>query len=216
MKKITFLIIAVLVLSLSLVIGCTRTKYLCPDGTTVDRLEECSGGVEVPDEEPPLDEEGCTKKEAYTVEVPYEDSEYYFVKVGVGEKFCEARNYDNTLERSTPYMTTVDGQEKWVCRVSITNNENESGEWKASVKFITTTSGGGPESEEITRTIEAKSTETFMFYLELEEGKEVSECVPQQVSAVWEDCHYSFYSTEKKKRTVTKYRNETKYRMVPC
>ncbi len=149
----------------------------------------------------------CTKQEEYTVKVPYNDTEFYYVREGVGRPTCKEEPYTN-------FDLNVDSLGKR-CVITVTNNGNITGEWIIKAKFITTNAGGGPESDPLTKEIAPGETKKFEYTYEQSDTPMSCTNVNVKVPSV-EKCKYTFYQNVTKKRTVTKYREETRYRTVPC
>ena len=193
--RILSAIMSLMIVALLLAAGCSDSQPSAPstgastgDGATA----------------PPT---GKTCTETYTGQVPYNDTEFYYEKEGVGRKFCQAEPY-------TDFTHKIDSLGK-ICNIYITNNGNITGDWIIKAKFITTSAGGGPESEPITKTIATGKTELFSF--QYDQADTPTSCINKNVEIpTIEKCKYSFYSDVKKSRTVVKYREGELTRQVPC
>lgn len=159
----------------------------------------------------------CTKQEAYTVDVPFNETEFYYVPVGVGRAFCQEEPYSEYDVKVSPAGKS--------CFMYISNKGNITGEWRMRVKFITTNAGGGPESDLVSH--EIKPGETVKFDFTYDQSDTPMNCLNGCTSIGSSDkegcaapyvevCKYSFYTNETRTRTVTKYKQETRYKTVPC
>ncbi|MBD3313342.1 hypothetical protein GF345_02780 [Candidatus Woesearchaeota archaeon] len=149
----------------------------------------------------------CTMQEEYTVQVPYNETEFYYVKEGVGRPFCEEEQYTDFTIDVVPLGKR--------CDIKVNNHGNVTGDWTLKAKFITTSAGGGPESEPKTKEIQAGETATFEFHYDQSDVPSSCRNINVKTPSV-EICKYSFYQDVRKSRTVTKFREETKTRTVPC
>ena len=153
---------------------------------------------------------GKTCTETYTANVPYNKTEFYYEDVCVGRMFCEAASY-------TDFDMRIESLGK-VCNIYITNTGNLSGDWTMVAKFITTNSGGGPESEPQTQSIDIGDSKKFSF--QYPQSDTPSSCVNvnnKQKVPTTEVCKCGGgYTKAKKSRTIVDYRDEQKTRDVPC
>ncbi|MCX8147356.1 MAG: hypothetical protein N3D84_02725 [Candidatus Woesearchaeota archaeon] len=149
----------------------------------------------------------CTKEEPYIVQVPYNETEFYYVKEGVGRPFCSEEPY-------TGFELNVVSLGK-LCQIYIHNFGNITGEWTIKAKFIENEAGGGQETAPITKEIKAGETAKFDFIYNGQYTPLSCRNVNVKVPSV-EVCKYTFYQNVRKSKIVTKYKNETRYRTVPC
>lgn len=150
----------------------------------------------------------CTRQEAYTVQVPYNDTEYEWVEVCYDrQEYCKEKAYtDFTLD-----LTRVGNK----CVMAVRNTGDIGGEWMLHARFVITAAGGGPCSEPVTKTIAPGKTERFEFAYT---GKDPllrceKTCSEDEVPTV-KDCPCYTRGKERKPVLVTKYRSETRYRDV--
>ena len=181
-------------LILMLLVGVLAVISACQSG--MDQGAEENGGE-------------CTKQEAYTVKVPYNDTEHYYVREGVGRPTCREQPY-------TDFTLDVNSLGKR-CIITVTNKGNITGDWTIKAKFITSTvaGGGGPESDPLTKEIAPGETKQFEYTHEQSDTPRSCTNINVKIPSV-EKCRYTFYQNVTKKRTVTKFREETRYRTVPC
>jgi len=168
-------------------------------------VEQPNDNTGQPVEDVPVETgENCrTVTEKYVAQVPYNRTEYYYVKEGVGREYCEETTY-------TDYSIKVSSLGK-TCDVKLSNTGNLSGEFTLKAKFITTSAGGGPESEPMTKEVYAGDVVTYHFVYGGD--SDVSSCKHDVISTpVLKTCHYSFYQDVRKSRLVTEYKNETRAR----
>ncbi|MFO8016931.1 MAG: hypothetical protein R6U32_07565 [Candidatus Woesearchaeota archaeon] len=153
-------------------------------------------------------EEKCVKREAYTVRVPYNDTEYEVVEYCMDSReYCKETSYtDFNLDLKRVGNT---------CVMVVENTGDVEGEWKLHGRFVTTSAGGGPCSDPVVKTISPGETERFEFEYEGDDALLRCEksCEEDEVPTV-KDC--PCYTTGEKRvpKLVTKYRNETRYRNV--
>lgn len=159
----------------------------------------------------------CTKQQEVTVQVPYNETEFYYVEVGIGRPHCNEEPY-------TEFTTQVIPLGKR-CQIVLTNKGNVTGEFALKAKFITTNAGGGPESDVVAKTV--KPGEKAVFEFEYDQSDIPSSCTNACNYAVVtasngckiptvEVCKYSFSSNETRTRTVTKFREEKRMQTVAC
>lgn len=157
---------------------------------------------------------GCVPfvmQESYTVEVPYETTETYVEKRGIGEKSCKTSKYDYITELGWS-LEAINDSAFFRCTVSVANEGDKIGEWTLHVKFITTDAGGGPESEPLTKIINPGQTKDFDFYYPTNKSITCRHTIDD--APVKEVCVYPFYENIKRIETVTKNRTETRQRNV--
>jgi len=155
----------------------------------------------------------CEKQEEYTVQVPYNDTEFYYIEEGVGRPFCEMVPYTN--------FDLKDENLGNMCRITVNNKGNVSDDWTLRVKFINTASGGGPVSDPVTKYVGEGQTVVFEF--PYSGTDRIIGCdhnrvgVSQEIPQV-ETCKYSFYQKVRKSRSILRYKTETRTRtvMVDC
>lgn len=156
----------------------------------------------------------CTKQEAYTARVPYNETEFYYVKEGTGRPFCQEEPYTDFTIKVVPLGK--------VCQIFVTNTGNITGDWVFKAKFITTNSGGGPESEPQTKEIKPGETAKFEFTYTQSDIPSTCQNACTNVASDGcktpsiEVCKYTFTQDVRKSRVITKFRNETRYRTVSC
>lgn len=183
------------------ILSCATTKYVCSDGTVADDPSLCPGGEGVEVKEP------CVKQEAYTVEVPYNDTEFYYVWEGAGTPYCNEKTYtDYDYEMSRVGNT---------CIITVTNTGDLTGNWTIHVKFIDNQFGGGPESESITHELAPGEKADFSFEYTGENILQYCKNINDEVPVV-RDCKYPYQEKVRKAKLVVRYKNETRYRNVTC
>lgn len=159
----------------------------------------------------------CTKQQEVTVQVPYNETEFYYVQVGIGRPHCNEEPY-------TEFTTQVIPLGKR-CQIALTNKGNVTGEFALKAKFITTNAGGGPESDVVAKTVKPGETALFEFTYDQSDVPSTcaNACTNIAVTAsngckvpTVEVCKYSFFSNETRTRTVTKFREEKRMQTVAC
>src|SRR3989344_4258773 len=108
----------------------------------------------------------CTKQQEVTVQVPYNETEFYYVEVGIGRPHCNEEPYTEFTTQVTPLGKR--------CQISLTNKGNVTGEFALRAKFITTNAGGGPESDVVAKTV--KPGEKAVFEFEYDQSDIPSTC----------------------------------------
>lgn len=151
----------------------------------------------------------CEVEEEYTVQVPYNETEFYYIKEGVGRATCSEEQYTDFDMDISPLGSR--------CQIKVINNGNITGEWTIKAKFITTNSGGGPESEPLTKEIAPQMSAIFDYTYDGSDIPKSCTNVNIKTPSV-ELCKYTFYQDVRKSRTVTKFKEEVRTRMVnkPC
>jgi predicted small lipoprotein YifL len=166
---------------------------------------------------PATDNSKCTKQQEVTVQVPYNETEFYYVETGIGRPHCAEEAYSEFKTSVTPLGKR--------CQIALTNQGNATGEFGLKAKFITTNSGGGPESAPVSKTVKPGQTEIFEFtYTQSDTPSTcVNACTGLSsanlggcVVPLVEVCKYSFYTNETRTRTVTKFREEKRMQEVAC
>jgi len=147
-------------------------------------------------------------KTPYTDLVPYNITEEYEDYVPFGVPYCSPQACNFTR---VDHVATLEGS-NIVCRMEITNLENESCTWIYDVQLkLGTSFANAPEQKQ---EIKANSNAEFKWYFDVN-GFEGAACSYLQVSLPSiEKCFIRepyTYSLVKKTRTITKFRNVTKY-----
>jgi len=147
-------------------------------------------------------------KVPYTDLVPYNITEEYEEYVPFGRPYCSPQPCNFTR---VDHVATLEGN-NIVCRMEITNLENQSCTWTYDVQLkLGNSFVNKPEQ---TLTIKGNSKGEFKWYFDVN-GFEGAACNYLQVSLPSiEKCFIRepyTYSLVKKTRTVTKFRNVTKY-----
>ncbi len=186
MKKTGIIIFITLIASIILAAGCQ--SQISPTD---------SGGIKT----------DCQKEESYTAQVPYNETEFYYVKEGVGRPTCNEEQY-------TDFTLKVTSLGK-VCQITVANTGNITGDWTLRAKFITTEAGGGPVSDPLTKEIKPGETVKFEYTYTQSDVPRSCTNVNDETPSV-EVCKYTFNQDVRKSRIITKFREETKTRMVPC
>ncbi|MCX6707247.1 MAG: hypothetical protein NT001_03855 [Candidatus Woesearchaeota archaeon] len=159
----------------------------------------------------------CTKQQEVTVQVPYNETEFYYVQTGIGRPHCDEEAYSEFTTQVTPLGKR--------CQISLTNKGNVTGEFALRAKFITTNAGGGPESDVVAKTVKPGETALFEFTYSQSDVPSscANACTNVAVTAsngckipTVEVCKYSFYTNETRTRTVTKFREEKQMQTVAC
>ncbi|PIN86823.1 hypothetical protein COV19_03030 [Candidatus Woesearchaeota archaeon CG10_big_fil_rev_8_21_14_0_10_44_13] len=149
----------------------------------------------------------CVKKEAYTVQIPYNDTDYEWVEECLDKNgpYCKETTYTE-FDLKANYF----GKK---CDIKITNRGNVIGDWTLRAKFITTNAGGGPMSLPQTKYIKAGETVLFEFFYDGADTPSsctnVNDVVPTE-----KVCTCSFIGKKRVPVSVTKYNTETRYRDV--
>ena len=163
--------------------------------------------------------EKCIKQEAYTAQVPYNDTEYYYVEECLDRNgpYCRDVAYTDFTLTATYFSKT--------CYISIKNTGDLKGDWVIKAKFITTPAGGGPVSYPKTATLAPGESVKFEYHFDAKDipsDKYVESDIPtgcvnvNEEIPVDKDCKCSFTGKKRVAKLVTKYTTETRYREVPC
>lgn len=149
----------------------------------------------------------CTKQEAYTAQIPYNDTDYVWVEE------CLDKNGPYCKEFAYTEFTLKVSYFGKKCDIKVTNTGDITGDWTIRAKFITTNAGGGPTSQPQTKTIKPGETALFEFFYTAADNPtsctNVNDAVPTD-----KDCKCSFIGKKRVPTTVVKYRSETRYRTV--
>ena len=145
--------------------------------------------------------------------VPYNATEFYYEKEGVGKETCRREKYDYDVDVQG-YYESKDDVTRYKCQVRITNNGDKHHNWTIRAKFTGESTGLGPESEALTLDIMPGNEKDFIFYLE--EGVfKPKTCIHMIEDApAKEICEYSFYEDVRKSKPVVKFRNRTVIRTI--
>ncbi|MFC1755430.1 hypothetical protein ACFL96_18915 [Thermoproteota archaeon] len=139
--------------------------------------------------------------------MPFNETEYYIVREGVGRPHCSEEQY-------TDFTLDVASAGK-LCYVYVKNTGNITGDWTIKAKFIVTEAGGGPESTPLTKEISPNVKERFEYTYDGYDTPRSCTHVNVKIPTV-EICKYTFHKNVTRTRVVTKMKEVTKTRTVPC
>ncbi len=200
---LTVILAAIVVIALAILFYPSSTKT---EGNTTVITEEQPG--------PQIK----TVEKTITVEEPYNVTEEYEEKIPFGQKTCANKGMNSTVVEQKQLITTnAEGFPALNCSVEIRNDEDSSGSWRYKANVETdkgTVAGGGYEL-----LIPAHESVVFSWIIDLPADVSTFQCnFFVDVKPSIEKCFYAepvTYTTVKKIRTVTMYRNVTKTVTVP-
>lgn len=148
----------------------------------------------------------CTKEEAYTVQIPYNDTEYEWVEECYDRRqYCKDLAYtDFTLD--VAYFGRL-------CTITVKNTGDMTGNWNISAQFIINDVGGKQTSAPIEKTLKPGETAKFEFTYG---GTDMPRaCINKNYEIpVVKDCPCYTIGKKRVPKLVTKYGTETLYRNV--